>query len=141
MSTIATSTTPKSREAALVRLAEQARTSGVRLYQDLRDGRFYASSRSQPGTYHRLTAWTCTCRGFVHYQRCAHLAALHSALGWLELEDPNPTPSADPVSTTCPDCQGTGAVTGTIGRGQTWRYDDIVCPLCHGLGIASETAA
>lgn len=52
MSTV-TTTMLESREAALIRLVDQARTTDVRLYQDRADGRFYASSRSQPGTFHR----------------------------------------------------------------------------------------
>ena len=51
MVTIATTTAPESREEALMRLATQARATGVKLYQDRADGRFYASSRSQPGTF------------------------------------------------------------------------------------------
>jgi hypothetical protein len=91
MTTIATTTAPESREQALTRLATQARASGVKLYQDRNDGRFYGSSRSQPGTLHRLTGFSCTCPGFVRHSRCAHLAALHSALGWINV-DPEPEP-------------------------------------------------
>ncbi len=140
MVTIATSTRPESREDALIRLADQARTSGVKFYQDRADGRFYASSRSRSGTYHRLTAWTCTCRGFAHHQRCTHLAALHAALGWVEREDPDPTPPAALASTRCPDCQDSGQVTGTISTGRSWTCASVTCPTCHGCGERGKAA-
>jgi len=127
MSTITTA--PKSRGAALIRLADQARTSGVRLYQDRADGRFYASSRSQPGTFHRLTGFSCSCQGFIRHGRCSHLAVLHSALGWLE--SPEPTP---PAPASCPTCNGTGSECGTVASGRSWRYELIVCATCHGAG-------
>jgi hypothetical protein len=38
-----------------------------------------------------VTGFSCDCRGFVAYQRCSHLAALHAALGWLNA-DPEPEP-------------------------------------------------
>ena len=126
MSTITTA--PESREDALIRLADQARTSGVRLYMDRKDGRFYVSSRSQPGTFHRLSGFSCSCRGFIGHGRCAHLAALHAALGWL---DPEPTP---PASTACPVCNGSGSECGTVPSGRSWRYDSFVCGTCHGSG-------
>lgn len=125
-------TQPESREDALIRLADQARTSGVKLYQDRLDGRFYASSRSQPGTFHRLSGFSCSCRGFLQHGRCAHLAALHSALGWLDIPDPTP-----PASTCCPTCNGTGSECGTVSTGRTWTYASVTCATCHGRGIAA----
>ncbi len=104
MGIITTSTTPESKE-ALVRLAAKAKADGIKLYQDPKDGRFYASSRSKPGTFHYLTGFSCTCRGFITHQRCSHLAALHSALGWL---DPTPPAVSSPITSNCGECQGTG---------------------------------
>ncbi len=134
MSTITTA--PESREAALIRLADRARTTGVRLYQDRKDGRFYASSRSQPGTYHRVTGFSCSCRGFLRQGRCAHLAALHAALGWLETP---PEPTA-PASASCPECFGSGEVCGTVASGRTWAYASVTCATCHGRGSVEEAA-
>jgi hypothetical protein len=118
----------------LMRLADKARTSGVKLYIDKVDGRFYASSRSQPGTLHRLTGFSCTCQGFIRHSRCAHLAALHSALGWLE-DDPEPEPT--PIST-CVECHGTGTITVAHSRwigGSRLGFRDqwstpAACPAC-----------
>ncbi len=67
---------------ALTRLLDKARAEGVTLSRD-QDGRHYASSVSQPGTRHYVTGYSCDCRGFATHQRCKHLAALLSALGWL----------------------------------------------------------
>ncbi len=132
MAIIPVTIAPETREDALMRLATQARASGVRLYQDRNDGRFYASSRSQPGTFHRLTGFSCTCPGFVRHSRCAHLAALHSALGWLA-DDPTPEP---PAMSTCGECGGMGEISGTLSTGPaTWRYGSVTCPDCHGSGI------
>ncbi len=142
MVTIVTTTAPESREDALMRLATRARATGLRLYQDRNDGRFYASSRSQPGALHRLTGFSCTCQGFLRHSRCAHLAALHAALGWLNI-DPEPTPpaTAAPEPDTCTECQGTGQTCGTIstGRGR-WTYGAITCVACHGAGIVRIAA-
>ena len=123
MSTITTQ--PESREDALIRLADQARTSGVRLYMDRKDGRFYASSRSQPGTFHRLTGFSCSCPGFIHHGRCSHLAAFHAALGWLDLNDPEPEPPA--ISANCPVCNGAGGECGTVSTGRGWTYASVTC--------------
>jgi len=122
MSTITTA------EDTLIRLADQARASGVKLFQDRADGRFYASSRSQLGTFHRLTGFSCSCQGFIRHGRCSHLAALHSALGWLDSPEPTPAP------TSCSTCNGTGSECGTVSNGRSWRYESIVCATCHGAG-------
>ncbi len=137
MVTIATTTAPESREDALMRLATQARATGVRLYQDRHDGRFYASSRSQPGALHRVTGFSCTCQGFVRHSRCAHLAALHAALGWLNVEpDPEPTPPAETMI--CASCNDTGTITvahsrwvggGRLGHRDQWSTM-AACPTC-----------
>jgi hypothetical protein len=124
-----TTTRPESREDALIRLADQARATGIKLYQDRADGRFYASSRSQPGAFHRLTGFSCSCQGFIRHGRCSHLAALHSALGWLDIPDPTP-----PAPSVCSTCNGTGAECGTVASGRSWRYESITCVACHGAG-------
>ena len=86
---------------ALTRLLAKARAEGVTLSRD-QDGRHYASSVSQPGTRHYVTGYSCDCRGFATHQRCKHLAALLSALGWLP-----GTPEPDPGMTiTCAHTDG-----------------------------------
>ena len=77
---------------ALTRLLAKAKAEGVKLLRD-QDGRHYASSVSRPGTRHYVTAYSCDCRGFIAHQRCKHLAALLSALGWLPgTPEPDPAP-------------------------------------------------
>jgi hypothetical protein len=136
MVTIATTTAPESREDALMRLATQAKASGVKLYMDKVDGRFYASSRSQPGALHRLTGFSCTCQGFIRHGRCGHLAALHSALGWINV-DPDP---AGAVLPDCAVCHDAGVIDGPhsrwVGPARTGFRDTwttaIPCPVCAG---------
>ena len=57
---------------------------------------------SEPGTIYRLTAYSCTCRGFVEWGRCQHHGLLLARLGWLpEVEDdPEPEPPTPVVP--CP---------------------------------------
>lgn len=76
---------------ALTRLADKARTDGIRLYRDPVDGRHYASSASEPGRLHYVTGYSCDCRGFMTHQRCKHHAALLAAMGWLT-DKPEPDP-------------------------------------------------
>lgn len=119
---------------ALTRLADKARTDGIRLFRD-RAGRYYASSASEPGRLHYVTGYSCDCRGFMTHQRCKHHAALLAALGWLNAE-PEPKKPAAPITSTCSECRGQGQVSGTISTGpSSWRYDSITCPDCRGSGI------
>ncbi len=87
----------------VMRLAAKARAEGVRLYVDRRDGRHFASSVSHPGTLHYVTGYSCDCRGFATHQRCKHLAALLSALGWLP---GTPEPDTAPMTITCAHVDG-----------------------------------
>lgn len=77
---------------AMRRLLAKARKEGVRIGRD-EQGRYWAHSVSTPGRLYALTAYSCTCQGFVSHQRCKHVAALLSALGWLTDTDPEPQPS------------------------------------------------
>lgn len=72
----------ESETAAMLRLLQVARESGVKLRRDDKGG-YWASSASQPGRWHVVTACSCTCPGFGKANRCRHLAALHAHLGWL----------------------------------------------------------
>ena len=83
---------------ALTRLLVKARAEGVTIVRDHTDGRFYASSVSKPGAMHYVTAYSCTCIGFSRHQRCKHLVALWSHLGYFGPEpDPEPTPACCPA--------------------------------------------
>ncbi len=80
------------RDEAIRRLARKARAEGVQLFRDARDGRYYASSVSQPGKFHFLTGVSCDCQGFATHQRCKHHSALLVALGWVTDETIEPDP-------------------------------------------------
>lgn len=66
---------------AVVRLAEQAKASGVRIYSY--NLTYYATSKSEPGALHAVTAWSCDCKGFAFRGRCQHHAALLDHIGEL----------------------------------------------------------
>jgi hypothetical protein len=124
-----TTTRPQeTREQMLRRLANKAREHGVRLMRD-KTGRHFASSVSQPGTWHYVTAVSCDCIGFHRHQRCMHHAALLSALGWVGDE-----PAPEPEPTVCQSCKGRGSTSGTelyMGR----RMDILItCWHCRGTG-------
>src|SRR5215210_3888742 len=68
--------------ADLWRLAEQGRTNGVRLFQELATGAWYATSASRAGGLHYVTGLSCTCEGFVYAGRCQHHSLLLEHLGW-----------------------------------------------------------
>jgi hypothetical protein len=83
---------------AIARLLAKAKVEGVTIVRDHTDGRFYASSVSKPGAMHYVTAYSCTCIGFSRHQRCKHLVALWSHLGYFGPEpDPEPTPACCPA--------------------------------------------
>jgi hypothetical protein len=141
----------ETREQALHRLADKARQEGVKLYQDPVDGRYYASSVSQPGHKHYVTGYSCDCVGFAKHGRCKHHAALLSALGWIDSRpnapkrlpqpksapvkaEPDPTAPA-PLEIRCSDCNGTGEIQYTQGTGpRTFRYAWQTCRSCRGTG-------
>jgi hypothetical protein len=119
---------------ALTRLAGKARTDGIRLFRD-RAGRYFASSASTPGTLHYVTAVSCDCPGFFHHGRCSHLAALHSALGWINDDpDPEPTPPAVSVSP-CGECGGMGELQDLeIRQFGRFAMQWAPCTACNGAG-------
>lgn len=131
----------ESREDALIRLANKARAEGVKLYQDPKDGRYYASSVSNPGHMHYVTGFSCDCAGFVQHGRCKHYAALMSALGWIATPEPEPTaPATGPA--VCGQCSGIGETqyTRSTGRGRS-VYDWQTCSDCRGSGTETLPAA
>ncbi len=73
---------------AVVKLAEQAKTNGVRIYAY--NLTYYATSKSEPGTLHCVTAWSCDCVGFAFRGRCQHHAGLLAHIGELPaVHDPS----------------------------------------------------
>jgi hypothetical protein len=61
--------------------ADDAAPSGVRVFRDLTDNNYYATSVSSPGRFHRLTADGCDCPDYLSQRRCTHHAALVAILG------------------------------------------------------------
>ena len=80
--------------ANLWRLAEQGEQNGVRILTECVSGERFATSASEPGTVYRLTARSCTCKGFAYHGRCQHHSLLLAQLGWLPDVDPEPEPPA-----------------------------------------------
>jgi hypothetical protein len=79
----------------LHRLADEAIRKGIRLYRVPSANEWYATSSSDPGLLHRVTALSCDCKGFMHWQRCTHIALLLAEIGYLpELPDPEPEPAS-----------------------------------------------
>jgi hypothetical protein len=82
--------TVETHEQALRRLLTVAHECGTRILRD-HEGRYYATSASEPDLLHPVTPDSCSCRGFLAHGRCRHLAALLDHLG--QLPDPTPSPS------------------------------------------------
>ena len=78
--------------ADLWRLAEQGQQNGVAILSESASGERFATSASEPGTIHRLTAHGCSCKGFTYAGRCQHHSLLLAQLGWLPDLDPQPEP-------------------------------------------------
>lgn len=75
----------------LIRLAGAASKRGIRIYTYNPTGDYFATSRSQPSSLHRVTKWSCDCEGFRWHRRCTHYAALLEQLGELP---PMPEPGS-----------------------------------------------
>jgi hypothetical protein len=84
------SQTPASFASALVRLAEEAKRRGLQLFLEEATGSWFCTSHRAPDRLYRVTAVSCSCEGFVRWQRCTHLALLHAEMGWLPDGDPQP---------------------------------------------------
>ncbi len=112
----------------IVRLARQARERGVRIYSDDAGKQWFATSSSQPGVLHYITAASCTCRGFVFSGACTHNAALLDRLGWLPAVEPAP------ATMPCLACRGAGE----IWSEGSWSPD--TCFICQGTGAVDVVA-
>jgi hypothetical protein len=71
------------RDQAIRRLAFQAITRGLRIFEHQATGEFFCSSYSQPDRCHRVTALSCDCAGFIRHGRCQHHALLLFQIGEL----------------------------------------------------------
>jgi hypothetical protein len=119
------------------RLAEEAERRGIRILVEPISGEHYATSATDPTRLYRLTHYSCTCKGFLTWQRCTHHSLLLAHLGWLPDVDPDPAPAAatapSPKQDPCPDCQGEGTEPA-MGRSGAWYR--VPCPRCGGSGAA-----
>jgi hypothetical protein len=117
------------------RLAEEAERRGVRILVEPISGEHFATSSGDPDKLYRVTAYSCTCRGFMAWQRCTHYAALLARLGWLPDPEPEPSPAApalaSPAAAPCPECGGTGQEHIPVAEG---RRLVVACFLCEGSG-------
>ncbi len=124
------------------RLAEEAEQRGIRILVEPISGEHFATSGSQANILYRLTGFSCTCKGFLRWQRCTHHALLLSQLGWLPDLDPEPEPDPDPSPASptlpapallpCPDCDATGRMVAFFGADD--EEGEIDCRRCDGTG-------
>ncbi len=85
----------ETRDEAICRLAVGARERGITVLQHEPTNEYYVESYSEPGKLHRVTAVSCTCKGFQYHGYCCHLAALLDHLGWLPVPTPPPPTVAE----------------------------------------------
>ncbi|MDP9370200.1 MAG: hypothetical protein M3Q03_18335 [Chloroflexota bacterium] len=127
------------------RLAAEAERRGIRILVEPISGEHFATSGSNANILYRLTGFSCTCKGFLHWQRCTHHSLLLAQLGWLPDPEPDPDPSPaspalpDPALVPCPDCDGTGRLVAFFGPND--EAGEVDCGLCGGSGEAEPEAA
>ncbi len=120
------------------RLAEEAERRGIRILVEPISNEHFATSASKANTLYRLTHYSCTCKGFLTWQRCTHHSLLLAQLGWLpdpeQEPDPSPASPALPVPelVPCPMCDATGQVVAFFGPEDEPGETD--CGLCGGAG-------
>ena len=121
------------------RLAEEAEQRGIQILVEPISGEHFATSGSKANILYRLTGFSCTCKGFLRWQRCTHHSLLLAQLGWLPDPEPEPDPAPPtPVLTAamrtepCPDCDGAGRVIAFFGPED--EEGEIDCCTCGGSG-------
>lgn len=114
--------------------AAKARAEGMQLLRDRRTNEYFATSRTKPGTLHRVTLASCDCLGFVRHQHCRHHSALVMAHLLQELGS-TPAPSGpESTPTTESDVRTSSGkrigVVKTVGRlTQAWGFGPEGLPL------------
>jgi hypothetical protein len=130
---------PETRDEALCRLADTAMERGIHILIEPISGEHFATSASDPTKLYRLTHYSCSCRGFMRWQRCGHHSALLAELGWLPLTpEPAPVPPAQTPEVPCHSCRGDGQVRAENFHG---RIELMTCWSCAGAGVEPVTAA
>ncbi len=122
----------------LWRLASEAERRGIRILVEPISGEHFATSGSNTNILYRLTHYSCSCKGYMRWQRCSHHSFLLAQLGWLP--DPEPEPDPSPASPAlpapelvrCPDCDATGRVVAFFGPED--EEGEIDCGACGGAG-------
>src|SRR5215210_7716078 len=84
--------------ADLSRLADLAEERGIRILVEPISGEHFATSATDPTILYKVTGFSCTCKGFMHWERCTHHSLLLVQLGWLPDLDPEPEPPAPIVA-------------------------------------------
>ncbi len=123
------------------RLAEEAERRGIRVLVEPISGEHFATSASKENILYRLTHYSCTCKGFLHWQRCTHHSLLLAQLGWLPDPEPDPAPPTPALAAgeerePCPDCDGTGRVIAFFGPDDEQGEAD--CGPCGGVGEVEQ---
>ena len=121
----------------LWRLAEEAEQRGIKILVEPISGEHFATSGSKAKILYRLTHYSCSCKGYMRWQRCSHHSLLLSQLGWLPDPDPDPAPPAPALTARvktepCSDCDGAGRVIAFHGPED--EADGIDCRACGGSG-------
>ncbi len=121
------------------RLAGEAERRGIRILVEPISGEHFATSGSNTNILYRLTHYSCSCKGFMQWQRCSHHSLLLAQLGWLPDPEPEPDPgspapavSAAVRTEPCLDCDGTGRVVTFFGPED--EAGEIDCGTCGGSG-------
>ncbi len=121
------------------RLAEEAEQRGIRILVEPISGEHFATSGSKADILYRLTGFSCTCKGYMRWQRCTHHSLLLAQLGWLPDPEPHPDPAPPAPALTaavtterCPDCDGTGKVVAFYSADDEQGEAD--CGTCGGAG-------
>ncbi len=127
----------------LWRLADEAERRGIRILVEPISGEHFATSSTKSNTLYRLTHLSCTCRGFMTWQRCTHHSLLLAQLGWLPDPEPDAAPPTSALAASvglepCPDCDGTGRVIAFHGPGDEQGEAD--CGTCGGAGEVESGA-
>lgn len=117
--------------AAHARRASAARSEGMQLMRNRETGEHFATSKSHPGTLHRVTLLSCDCRGFARFQHCRHHSSLVMAHLLQELGTPDPDGvaplAAEPVAARedvirTPGGRIIGMVKTTATTVEAWGY-------------------
>ena len=124
------------------RLAEEAERRGIRILVEPLSGEHFATSAKDATRLYRVTGFSCTCKGFLAWQRCTHHSLLLAQLGWLPDPEPDPeppTPAAPvapiPTLLPCPACRGRG--TEQV-QGLSGAWYEVPCLHCDGAGEVEE---